>query len=184
MRLKLYSHVPPSMLMGQINKIHNEGAWPILVGGSHLYFQSVFFKNFVFPVGEEKIEHPILNASPPELFQFLKRVDPELAKKFHPSDHLKNQRRVEVYLRTGRPPSELFKEQKGDGFEHRWDTLIFWVWSERSVLKKRLYERVDRMIEMGLEEECRELYQLRKRSEKSVTSGIFKAIGCDFVGDS
>ncbi len=59
----------------------------------------------------------------------------------------------------------------------RWDTLIFWVWSDRDVLNARLDRRVQKMIEMGVEEECRELYQVAQRTKPPAISGIFQAIG-------
>ena len=125
----------------------------------------------------EDTEHPILSASTPELFQFLKQVDPDQAARLHPSDRRRVQARVELYLRTGRPASDLFQEQKDDGVDSRWETLIFWVWSDRDVLNERLDKRVDKMIELGIEMECRELYQLAKGTGGVPTSGIFQAIG-------
>jgi tRNA dimethylallyltransferase len=117
------------------------------------------------------------NSTTLELFQFLQKVDPISAQRFHPSDRRKIQGKVELYLRTGRPASELYKEQKDSGVDVRWDTLIFWVWSERDVLNARLDRRVDKMIEMGLEQECRELYHVSQKTKAPVTSGIFQAIG-------
>ena len=84
---------------------------------------------------------------------------------------------MELYLRTGRPASELFKEQKKGGVDSRWETLIFWVWSDREVLNQRLDARVDKMIEMGVEQECRELYTVAERTGIPITSGIFQSIG-------
>ena len=118
-----------------------------------------------------------LDKSTGELFQFLEKVDPVSAQRFHPSDRRKIQSKVEIYLRTGRPASELYKEQKESGVDVRWDTLIFWVWSERDALNERLDKRVDKMIEMGVEDECRELYSVAERTKAPVTSGIFQAIG-------
>jgi len=125
----------------------------------------------------EDTDMSFLSKSTPELFQFLQKVDPVSAQRFHPSDRRKIQGKVELYLRTGRPASELYKEQKETGVDVRWDTLIFWVWSERDVLNARLDKRVDKMIEMGVEQECRELYRVAERIQAPVTSGVFQAIG-------
>jgi len=125
----------------------------------------------------EDTDMSFLSKSTPELFQFLQKVDPVSAQRFHPSDRRKIQGKIELYLRTGRPASELYKEQKETGVDVRWDTLIFWVWSERDVLNTRLDKRVDKMIEMGVEQECRELYRVAERIQAPVTSGVFQAIG-------
>jgi|SRR5947207_1013209 len=126
---------------------------------------------------DTEIQHPILSASTPELFKFLQQVDPVQAGRLHPSDRRKILGKVELYLRTGRPASELFQQQKDDGVEPRWDTLIFWVWSERDVLNERLDRRVDKMVEMGVEKECKELYGIAQKTGIPITSGIFQAIG-------
>lgn len=104
-------------------------------------------------------------------------MDPEYAERYHPADRRRIQARVEMYLRTGRPVSELLNELKEEGVTNRWDTLIFWIWSDRDVLKERLDRRVNKMIEMGLENECRELYRIAQQTGAPVTSGIFQAIG-------
>ena len=84
---------------------------------------------------------------------------------------------MELYLRTGRPASEVFQEQKQRGVESRWETLIFWVWSDRDALNERLDKRVHKMAKQGLEKECQELYDIAQRTGASVTDGIFQAIG-------
>jgi tRNA dimethylallyltransferase len=126
---------------------------------------------------DTEIQHPILSASTPELFKFLQQVDPLQAGRLHPSDRRKILGKVELYLRTGRPASELFQQQKDGGVEARWDTLIFWIWSERDVLNGRLDRRVDKMIELGVERECKELYGIAQKTGIPITSGIFQAIG-------
>jgi tRNA dimethylallyltransferase len=166
-----------------VDAIHAQGNWPILVGGTHYYIQSLLFQNSILktPKPKEKLaDHPILSAPTGDLFAFLQKVDPVQAAKLHPSDKRKIQAKVELYLRTGYPASQLYKEQKENGIDIRWDTLIFWVWSERDALNKRLDRRVDNMIKMGVEDECRRLYRVAEQSAIPVSSGVFQAIGMMF----
>jgi tRNA dimethylallyltransferase len=139
--------------------------------------QSLLFSNSTVGVEKGMLDHPILEGSTAELFTFLQEVDPEEAARIHPSDRRKIQTRVELYLQTGRPASELYKTQKAEGVNLRCDTLTFWVWSDREVLNERLDRRVDNMIKAGVEEECRELYHLAQQTGASTTSGVFQAIG-------
>ena len=168
----------------EVDKIHKEGDWPVLVGGTHFYVQSLLFNRPLVPYDESDrpallAEHPILEASDAELFEFLRQVDPLQAARLHPSDRRKVEGKVELYLRTGRPASEIFKEQReieefsGTG----WNTLIFWVWAEKEGLFERLDGRVDKMVSAGVERECRELKEVSKQADIPVTSGIFAAIG-------
>src|SRR5271170_4373342 len=149
-----------------------------MVGGTHYYMNSLLFENMTLPM--EEVDHPILSASTKELFEFLKEVDPEQASRMHPSDRRKIETRVKLYLSSGRPASELFKEQKeegGGGLQTRWDTLVFWVWSARDVLNERLDTRVDKMILQGAEQECRDLHDIAQQTGVPIDIGIFQTIG-------
>ena len=137
--------------------------------------QSLLFKNMTLP--KDKVHHPILSAPTKELFEFLRVVDPDQAARLHPSDRRKIETRVQLYLSSGRPATELFKQQKQDGVETRWDTLVFWVWSARDELNARLDTRVDKMILQGAEQECRDLYEIAQRTHVPTDSGIFQTIG-------
>ena len=158
-----------------MEKVHEEGQWPIVVGGTHYYMHSLLFKNMTLPKGD--IDHPILSAPTKDLFEFLRQIDPEQASRLHPSDRRKIETRVKLYLSSGRPATELFREQKQEGVETRWDTIVFWVWSARDVLNARLDARVDKMIAQGAEKECRELYDIAQRTGCSTDVGIFQTIG-------
>ena len=158
-----------------MEKIHEEGEWPILVGGTHYYIQSLLFRNMTVP--QEEVDHPILSAPAPELFEFLRKVDPEQAARLHPSDRRKVETRVKLYLSSGRTATELFNEQKEEGLETRWDTLVFWVWSARDVLKPRVDARVDKMISQGAEQECRDLYNIAQKDGCPTDIGLFQTIG-------
>ena len=162
----------------KVEEIQDEGVWPILAGGTHYYVQSLLFKNTTLHTGKRTVNsHSILSAPTSELFAFLKSVDPQQASKLHPSDRRKVQSKVELYLNTGKTASELYKTQRESGVHSRWDTLIFWVWSERDVLNERLDKRVDKMVERRIEEECRELYKLAQETGAATTHGVFQAIG-------
>ena len=137
--------------------------------------QSLLFKNMTVP--KEEVQHPILSAPTRDLFEFLREVDPDQAARLHPSDRRKIETRVKLYLSSGRPATELFKEQKQDGVETRWDTLVFWVWSARDVLNERLDARVDKMILQGAEQECRDLYAIAQQTGIPTDIGIFQTIG-------
>jgi tRNA dimethylallyltransferase len=163
-------------LLMKINEIHKEDNWPILVGGTHYYLNFLLFENMTMSTEEDWIkDHPVLSLPNEDLFVALESVDPETARRLHPSDRRKIQSRLELYLRTGKPASELFKEQLEPKI--RWDTLIFWVWSNRTELSERLDKRVDKMVAAGVEEECRQLYEIAKETNAPLTQGIFQAIG-------
>ena len=164
----------------EVDAIHKEGDWPVIVGGTHFYIQNLIFNRpLVHWDDNSVVQHPILQASDAELFEFLRKVDPEQAARNHPSSRRNVQAKVELYLRMGRPASEIFREQKESGEDRgpRWATLVFWVWSGKEALSERLDRRVDKMVAQGVERECRELYEVSKHTDIPITAGIFAAIG-------
>ncbi|KAK1810134.1 tRNA dimethylallyltransferase, mitochondrial [Friedmanniomyces endolithicus] len=123
-------------------------------------------------VGEERVDLPVLQQSTEMLYAELQKVDPVMAARWHPRDRRKIQRSLEIYIRTGRTAAEVYAQQRtlagneavmpmmddadGTGPKEqsmRFDTLIFWVHAEKSVLRERLDARVDKMLEAGLLEE-------------------------------
>ncbi|KAK0284474.1 tRNA dimethylallyltransferase, mitochondrial [Friedmanniomyces endolithicus] len=150
---------------------------------------------------EERMDLPILQQSTEILLAELQKVDPVMAERWHPRDRRKIQRSLEIYIRTGRTAAEMYAQQRrlagtesvtptmddvdGAGLKEqsmRFDTLIFWVHAEKSVLRERLDARVDKMLEAGLLEEVRTLdayAQAEAAAGRPVdkTRGIWVSIG-------
>lgn len=176
---------------------------PILVGGTHYYTQSLLFQD---ALADEPALHldgnseklPILEEPTEILLAKLKEVDPIMADRWHPNERRKIQRSLEIYLRTGRPASELYKEQRlkrqsspspsgtielGSNQSLRFETLVFWVHADKNVLYRRLDGRVDKMINKGLLSEVQQLNDFRQQHESNTgtridqTRGIWVSIG-------
>lgn len=142
---------------------------------------------------DEKVQ--ILDASTEEMYATLKEVDPEMARTWHPNDRRKIRRSLEIWLKMGRRPSEVYREQRdvkeiknGDEEEEaaesevRYDPLIFWLEAEDSALKARLNDRVDAMVTQGLLREVMEMKQVEEEAMANglvldQTKGIWVAIG-------
>lgn len=176
-----------------IREIRSRGNLPILVGGTAYYVDALLFKGAILDELEQDStkSFPILDQPTEVILEELKKVDPAMASKWHPKDRRKIQRSLEIYLQTGRPASELYAEQaerklssqqndsKSDG---PWENLIFWVFSEREVLCRRLDSRVDKMLDGGLLAEVRELNNFKKQQSSTgqivdMTKGIWQSIG-------
>ena len=192
-----------------IDDIRSRGKLPILVGGTHYYTQAVLFKDSLVGEGKERDEiddetsspsetatstsqkWPFLDSPPEVLMEKLREVDPAMAARWHPKDGRKIRRSLEIYFETGRPASEIYAEQKAskakalsqqEGLLRFSNTLIFWVHAEKETLNKRLVSRIDTMVEQGLMEEARTMfdYLKDKRSqgiEVVSTSGVWISIG-------
>ena len=193
-----------------IEEIRSRGSLPILVGGTHYYTQSLLFKDRL--AEHEKVESktrfvdnteeawPILNEPTEVLLEELRRVDPDMADRWHPNDRRKIQRSLEIYLQTGKTASDIYAEQrerkmasgslgnvKGDnalldGPTMRFPTLMFWVHADADALRDRLDHRVDKMFHQGLMNEVDMLNAFADAEEAQgrpvdETKGIWVSIG-------
>jgi tRNA dimethylallyltransferase len=170
-----------------------------LVGGTHYYTQSLLFKNALSEEPLLKNEDdqterlPFLEAPTEVLLEKLREVDPVMADRWHPNERRKIQRSLEIYLKTGKPASQVYAEQQskkelsrdevGNAADLRFPTLVFWVHASKDVLTARLDSRVDKMLEKGLLAEVETLHNFRTQHEARTgqeidqTRGIWVSIG-------
>ncbi|KAL8694522.1 MAG: hypothetical protein Q9218_000852 [Villophora microphyllina] len=198
-----------------IEDIVARGKLPILVGGTHYYTQSLLFKGTILHQNEpewktteaQEIRWPILAASTPQMLEYLRHVDPEMASKWHPNDRRKIRHSLEVYLTSGREPSAIYRDQRKvnsredscellhdqpyelgpDKANNRTpslqlDPIILWTYADLEKLSARLDQRVERMVQEGLIDEVLSMQQDLRRLERNglgsnQSSGIWTAIG-------
>ena len=164
--------------LGKVDGIHKKGDWPILVGETPSFVNALLFNRPLIHFNKTKetaLQHT-LRSSNESLRALLNEVDPKEAARIPPWLPAAVKARVEMYLRTGRTPSDIFRELR-EAKGTRWPTLIFWVRSEREPLFDRLNKRVDDMVEQEIEQEVRQLYEMSERPDMPVNADIFSAIG-------
>jgi tRNA dimethylallyltransferase len=188
-----------------MDDIRSRGKIPILVGGTHYYTQAVLFKDQLVGEGVDdegereqltefsstSTQWPILDESPEVLLEKLREVDPVMAARWHPKDGRKIRRSLEIFFQTGRPASEIYKEQmtqkrkameESEGLLRFPNTLVFWVHAEKEVLNARLDARVDDMVKQGLMTEAQKMSDyLQEKASQGVevdqTRGVWVSIG-------
>ncbi|KAF1924089.1 tRNA isopentenyltransferase [Didymella exigua CBS 183.55] len=198
-----------SNALAVIDEIRSRGKLPILVGGTHYYTQSLLFKDALskepaLALNENSEHFPILDEPTSVILEKLREVDPVMADRWHPNESRKIQRSLEIYLRTGKPASQVYDEQRikreieqnalGDSQGEsstglRFPTLLFWVYAGKDVLYPRLDGRVDKMLARGLLNEVDELTKFRSEHEARTgiavdqSRGIWVSIGYkEFLG--
>jgi tRNA dimethylallyltransferase len=141
---------------------------------------------------------PILEDSTEIIHAKLKEVDPIMADRWHPNERRKIQRSLEIFLKTGKPASQIYDEQRlrkehspslseeaagSSSTGMRFPTLVFWVHASKDVLHPRLDRRVDKMLAKGLLEEVQTLTSFRQDHEAQSgmvldqSRGIWVSIG-------
>ncbi|MEA1937389.1 MAG: tRNA (adenosine(37)-N6)-dimethylallyltransferase MiaA [Patescibacteria group bacterium] len=137
----------------KIGEIQKQNKVPFLVGGTGLYINSVV-DNLKIPKAspDDKIRKRLDKLNAKKLFVKLKKIDPKSAEIIGLNNKRKLIRALEVYEITGK----LFSAQQIKGAP-LFDILQIGVKMDREKLYKKIDQRVDKMIAMGLIKEAKNL---------------------------
>ncbi len=147
------------MAAGSIEHIAAHGRIPIVVGGAGLYLEALTTGLFDGPPKNKRLRGELEGRIETEgslaLHQELSKLDPETANFVSPGDPVRIVRALEIYMVTGRLPSELRRESDyaGSNAEFLWICLDY----PRKELYQRIDKRVDAMMAGGLLDEIKRL---------------------------
>jgi tRNA dimethylallyltransferase len=150
------------MASSAVLDIIERGRRTFVVGGTGLYIKSLLGGLFECPPSEPELRQSLTreweSAGAQELYERLKRLDPEGAWRIHQNDRVRIIRALEVIFLTKKLPSTLSREH---GFsDHAFNALEFCLDRAREDLYHRINRRTLTMIDAGLVEETERL--LRK----------------------
>lgn len=157
--------------IGAIEEIIKNKKEPIVVGGTGLYVNSLIYgidypeietdlkyRDELEKIAEEKgLEH---------LYKLAEQIDKEAMKNISINDRKRIIRVLEIYKETGKTKTELEIESRKNGIPY--DYRVFAINMPREILYNRINQRVDIMLEKGLIEEVKKLYE--KYGEQLCTS--------------
>ena len=164
------------------------GGTPIVVGGTGLYMRALTRGLFHGPPADLELRERLLQreseGEPGMLYSDLVKVDPEAAIKIHPNDLRRTVRALEVYYLKDRKLSDFQREHSFQDRPYAF-RLLFLVRS-RNELYPRIEQRVDQMLEEGLETEVRTLMAQRVQSGHFLHAGarVYKHFMSFFQGKS
>ena len=147
-------------------EIAGRGHLPILVGGTGLYVQSflygVRFTEEKAPAGlREQLAEELAQKGGAALYAELQQVDPEAAAVIHPNNQVRVLRALEHFRATGKRLSE----QKAQSLppERPYRSLVLGLdFPDRAPLYRRIDLRVDKMLDAGLLDEAKLVYDHRQ----------------------
>ena len=148
------------------DKIIARGKTPFLVGGTGLYIQSIV-DNFDLPVGEPnlelraQLEKKLEDSGLIFLSKELETEFPNLAN----SVNLENPRHVLRAVEIGKQFGDITKEKKAPLYE----ILQLAITIDREELYNRINTRVDKMLELGVLEETKQLMEKYDTKLSSMT---------------
>lgn len=159
-----------------IGDLHARGKLALVVGGTLLYLRALREGLASLPPRDEAVRKAI-DAEAAEvgwagMHERLAAIDPAAAARIRPSDPQRIQRALEVYSITGRPLSAL-QAAAEDPPPYDFRTFAL-VPADREILKARIEDRFDAMVERGFLDEVR---TLRERPGLGPSSSSMRAVG-------
>lgn len=143
----------------KISELFTDKDYLILVGGSGLYADSIMYGIDKFPKVSEEVRNNLRNAYEEQGIEFLqieiKKLDPEYYNKVDLNNHVRLLRALELMKSTGKSFSSM---RSGKNKNRDFNTTIINLECSREYLYSRINNRVEKMLEKGLEDE---VYNLR-----------------------
>ena len=142
----------------EIDNIISRGKLPIIVGGTGLYIKSLIYPySFASSPKNEDLRSELNKLAEEKgvdyVYGLLETKDPESAYKIHPRDTKRVIRALEICMSTGKKKSELNIEEN----KKEYDYLMLVLNPDRNILYDKINNRVDKMFDLGLEEEIKML---------------------------
>ena len=152
-----------------LDTITRRGKIPILVGGTMLYFNTLFNGLAVLPeanyIIRAQLDLDLENFGKEALHKRLSVIDPLAAARIHPNDPQRIQRALEVYEISGKPLSSFFNSAQSESIPYQQIKLII-APSDRNVLHEIISKRFHIMLEKGFIDEVEKLYLRGDLNEK------------------
>jgi len=171
-----------------IKSIHDKNKIPLLVGGSMMYFNSLFNGLSLLPekniIERKFIDNLLKKYSCNQLHFCLKDIDRLSYKNIDKNDMQRIQRALEVYICTGKPITSFFNNKIK--LSNEYDLLTLKLISEdRSLVHEKISMRTKNMFKNNLIEEVVfliEKYSLTKENQSMRSIGYRQVI--DHLNDN
>ncbi len=132
---------------------------PLIAGGTGLYLKALL--EGLFPDGQRvpsirrRLERQLQQNGLSHMWERLEKIDPAYARKIGSRDKIRIIRALEVYYATGLPLSEHFARTRS--FVEDFHILKIGLKLERTLMVKKIEDRVDRMFQRGIVNEVQAL---------------------------
>ena len=148
-----------------IRDIAARGRLPLVVGGTGLYITSLlsgmaFAPEKTDPAIRARLQARADTEGGAALYAELQRVDPDYAAQVHPNNLPRVIRALELFEATGRRMSDQRREARPAEAPYHALCLCL-TCRDRAVLYSRIDRRVDEMVENGVLDEARQVYDHR-----------------------
>ncbi len=167
-----------------IEKIAGKNKVPFVVGGTGFYINALINKMQLGEPGEYKTsvdskwEDFLKENDAKKLWDELNKKDPQAASKIEPNNTRRSLRALTVIDRTGK----LFSQQQKQ-IQPRYDALIIGLNTERQLVYDRINKRVDKMMDLGVLDEARYIFDNRAKEHQVIQAIGYKEFFPYFLGE-
>jgi len=163
--------------LAEMADITSAGKIPLLVGGTMLYYRSLYQGLSTLPSADAKVRQRLEQQAADKgwqaMYEHLSEIDPAAAARIHPNDPQRIQRALEVYEISGKTLSWHFDQQTSQDFPYHVIQVAL-IPSSRQGLHELIGQRFRQMLELGFLKEVEALMQ-RPGFDKDLPA--MKAVG-------
>lgn len=141
----------------------------IITGGSGFYLKAMM-SGLAPKIGDIKSD---LNLE--QIYELVLKIDPEFGSKFSKNDKFRLEKWYSIYATTGEIPSKFLRENTAEPIIS--NLQIFEILWDREVLRDRIKIRTEKMLENGLIDEAKYLFDKYGFETKSLNSIGLKECG-------
>jgi len=157
-----------------IDDILSRGKTPIIVGGTGLYVKAALYD---YSFEDEASHFDYSDVSSDDLYDRLISIDPDT--EIHRNNRKRIERALSYYDSTGKLLSDKEKSSK-----LLYDSIFIGLTTDRDILYDRINKRVDVMVDNGLIDEAKRIYDCGVRSKAIMTPIGYKELFDYFSGNS
>lgn len=164
-----------------VASLQHDGITPVVVGGTNLYIKAFLDGMFQAPEPTDEVKQRVDSMPQPERRAMLLEVDPEAHERIDGADLRRTRRALEVYLQTGTPITTL-QQQWDLSKPSRPEAVLVGLDWPVDTINARINKRVKIMIEDGLVEEARALFDANAFGDQSREAIGYKQLIAHFEG--
>ncbi|MCA9276384.1 MAG: tRNA (adenosine(37)-N6)-dimethylallyltransferase MiaA [Phycisphaerales bacterium] len=164
-----------------VERLRTNDITPVVVGGTNLYIKAFLDGLFEAPEPSDEIKQHVEGMTQPERREHLSKVDPEAHERIDGADIRRTKRALEVYLQTAVPITQLQAQWDRDKPTRPEAVLVGLDWPVEAI-NARINLRVKLMIEQGLVEEARALFNADAFGPQSREAIGYKQLIAHFEG--
>ena len=170
-----------------IEQLNSAGKLPIVTGGTGLYITSLmkgtaFAPEKTDPAIRARLQTEANEQGSAALYARLKQIDPAYAEKLHPNNLPRVIRALELFEATGRRMSEQQRAALAAEPPYR-SLCICLTCRDRAELYRRIDRRVDSMLQNGVLEEAKLVYDNRETYRTAAQAIGYKEFFPYFAGE-